>query len=89
MLLTYKKKYPYNNLKNIFLGISEIALANDSIHPVLMKNLDWKLIISKLTKTAENYLAENQNEKLRNIELRNAELDILVEKRKANKRKLL
>ena len=63
MIEMYQKKYPSNNVKAVFTGLSQIEEANNSVIPDLNVPLTWTEVKEKLIKEYTNYLQEIKSKK--------------------------
>lgn len=50
-----RKKYPYNNVKNVITAISSCAVADKDIQPELLEPTEWETVKTSLINEVQQY----------------------------------
>ena len=86
LINSYKQKYPYNNIKDIFTAIANISEADVSASPNVVAPLRWDVVKESIKDQSKIYLATFQQQKITEEQIKQAAMEKLLEQRAQQKK---
>lgn len=85
MVNAYKEKYPYNNIKNVIVGLSSCSAADNDEQPNLIKPVSWTEVKARLIDEVSQYEKKIIVQKESQIKKREENLRQLLKKKRDKK----
>ncbi|MDQ6761328.1 MAG: nucleotidyl transferase AbiEii/AbiGii toxin family protein [Bacteroidota bacterium] len=87
LIQSYRQKYPYNNMKDIFIAIASISEADVSASPILTFPVQWDLVKENLKNQTQTYLKNLQELKITEEQIKQKTIQKLLEQKSKIKKK--
>lgn len=87
LIQTYRQKYPYNNIKDIFTAVANISEADFSAAPNLIAPLPWDVVKDSIRDQGKIYLETLQQQKITEEQTKQAAIEKLLKQKTQHQKK--